>query len=285
MSEFRIDQITNQSGSRGPDIAGITTFTGTSGMVMPSGNTYYGRYLNDDPYYDNMIIGIPFNEPSRSTFFDYSKYAVTMDPIGSITIDTSESKFYGRSATLDGNGDGVRTPLSGSSYSLGLGSFTAEAWIRCSDFSHTNYVMVANTVDEVSNDGFGFSFGLGGTDGENFTVNVQRNNGSDLTRIFGVTSPAVKCTETFEINTWTHICFIFDTTYGPQGEYRAYKNGKLIGTNDDRPRREFGETRFYIGKTHNTNANFEGQLQDVRLYRGVVKYPRDGFTAPGQMVR
>ena len=41
MSEFRIDQITNQSGSRGPDIAGITTFTGTSGMVMPSGPTEY----------------------------------------------------------------------------------------------------------------------------------------------------------------------------------------------------------------------------------------------------
>jgi len=41
MSEFRIDQITNQSGSRGPDIAGITTFTGTSGMVMPSGATEY----------------------------------------------------------------------------------------------------------------------------------------------------------------------------------------------------------------------------------------------------
>ena len=41
MSEFRIDQITNQSGSRGPDIAGITTFTGTSGMLMPSGPTEY----------------------------------------------------------------------------------------------------------------------------------------------------------------------------------------------------------------------------------------------------
>ena len=41
MSEFRIDQITNQSGSRGPDIAGITTFSATSGMLMPSGTTEY----------------------------------------------------------------------------------------------------------------------------------------------------------------------------------------------------------------------------------------------------
>jgi len=41
MSEFRVDQITNQSGSRGPDIAGITTFSATSGMLMPSGATEY----------------------------------------------------------------------------------------------------------------------------------------------------------------------------------------------------------------------------------------------------
>ena len=37
MSEFRIDQIKSQDASRGPDVAGITTFTGTSGLVMPSG--------------------------------------------------------------------------------------------------------------------------------------------------------------------------------------------------------------------------------------------------------
>ena len=41
MSEFRIDQIKSQDATRGPDIAGITTFTGTSGIVMPSGDTAY----------------------------------------------------------------------------------------------------------------------------------------------------------------------------------------------------------------------------------------------------
>jgi hypothetical protein len=41
MSEFRVDQITNQSGTAGPDIAGITTFSSTSGMLMPSGVTEY----------------------------------------------------------------------------------------------------------------------------------------------------------------------------------------------------------------------------------------------------
>ena len=40
MSEFRIDQIKSQDATRGPDVAGITTFTGTSGIVMPSGTAH-----------------------------------------------------------------------------------------------------------------------------------------------------------------------------------------------------------------------------------------------------
>ena len=39
MSEFRIDKITNRDGSAGTQIAGISTFSGTSGMVMPGGPT------------------------------------------------------------------------------------------------------------------------------------------------------------------------------------------------------------------------------------------------------
>jgi hypothetical protein len=61
MSEFRIDQITNQAGSRGPDIAGITTFSGVSGMVMPSGPTEYrggrgrGLFAGGQPGTTNTI--------------------------------------------------------------------------------------------------------------------------------------------------------------------------------------------------------------------------------------
>jgi len=41
MSDFRIDKITNRDGSVGTQIAGITTFSGTSGMQLPVGPTEY----------------------------------------------------------------------------------------------------------------------------------------------------------------------------------------------------------------------------------------------------
>jgi len=41
MSDFRIDKITNRVGDAGTQIAGISTFSGTSGMQLPSGPTEY----------------------------------------------------------------------------------------------------------------------------------------------------------------------------------------------------------------------------------------------------
>ena len=41
MSDFRIDKITNRVGDAGTQIAGITTFSGTFGMQLPSGPTAY----------------------------------------------------------------------------------------------------------------------------------------------------------------------------------------------------------------------------------------------------
>ena len=82
MSEFRIDQITNQSGSRGPDIAGITTFSATSGMVMPSGPTEYrggrGRGLfggGGYPTITNVIEYITISTTSNA--FDFGDFIPT----------------------------------------------------------------------------------------------------------------------------------------------------------------------------------------------------------------
>ena len=55
MSEFRIDKITNRTGDTGPQICGVSTFSGTSGMAMPSGPTEYrggrgrGVFAGADP--------------------------------------------------------------------------------------------------------------------------------------------------------------------------------------------------------------------------------------------
>jgi len=72
MSEFRIDQISNQTGTAGPDIAGITTFSSTSGMLMPSGATEYrgGR--------GRGVFGGAYQGPSNKNTIDF----VTISTLG-----------------------------------------------------------------------------------------------------------------------------------------------------------------------------------------------------------
>lgn len=57
MSDFRIDQITNQAGTAGPDIAGITTFSGSSGLLMPSGATEYRGGRGRGVFFDGNATG------------------------------------------------------------------------------------------------------------------------------------------------------------------------------------------------------------------------------------
>ena len=64
MSEFRIDQIKSQDATRGPDVAGITTFTGTSGIVMPSGDTAY-RGGRDRGLFMGGYTTSPGNPPAK----------------------------------------------------------------------------------------------------------------------------------------------------------------------------------------------------------------------------
>ena len=61
MSDFRIDKITNRDGSAGTQIAGISTFSGTSGMQLPAGPTEYrggrgrGVFGGGSPSYVNIL--------------------------------------------------------------------------------------------------------------------------------------------------------------------------------------------------------------------------------------
>ena len=76
MSDFRIDKITNRDGSAGTQIAGISTFSGTSGMQLPVGPTEYrggrGRGVfgsGQTPSNTNVLDMITISTAGNSTDF------------------------------------------------------------------------------------------------------------------------------------------------------------------------------------------------------------------------
>ena len=64
MSEFRINSITNQDGSTGPQVCGVSTFSGKSGVQIPSGSSDFRR--QDGGGRGRGMIGGSYPAPTRS---------------------------------------------------------------------------------------------------------------------------------------------------------------------------------------------------------------------------
>jgi hypothetical protein len=130
MSEFRVDQITNQSGSRGPDIAGITTFSATSGMLMPSGSTTK-RYIPSNIVESNLLLyldaGVYQSYPGSGTLWrDLSNNNYTEQLINGVSYTTSN----GGALDFDGVDDYV---LIGDT--IKPSNITISTWFNADDVS------------------------------------------------------------------------------------------------------------------------------------------------------
>ncbi len=98
MSDFRIDKITNRDGSAGTQIAGISTFSGTSGMQLPSGPTEYrgGR--------GRAVMGGGWVAPAYTNNLNYITIATTGDAADFGDLAQVRQEFSGCSDSHGGLG-------------------------------------------------------------------------------------------------------------------------------------------------------------------------------------
>ena len=106
MSDFRIDKITNRDGSAGTQIAGITTFSGSDGIRLPSGPAEYrgGR--------GRGVVGAGGVSPSTPTnSLNYITIATTGNAVdfGDMTITNHYSATSNASSTRATAGGGNYT--------------------------------------------------------------------------------------------------------------------------------------------------------------------------------
>ena len=86
MSELRVNSITNQDGSAGPQVCGVSTFSGKSGVQIPSGPTEFRR--QDGGGRGRGITGGGFVSPSSQNVMDFIEIATTGDAVdfGDLTV-------------------------------------------------------------------------------------------------------------------------------------------------------------------------------------------------------
>ena len=162
MSDFRIDQITNQAGTAGPDIAGITTFSGSSGLLMPSGDTFR-RSVIENVVEEGLVLyldaGNDVSYPgSGNKWFDLSNNGNT----GTLVNGVGYSASNGGALSFDGSDDKVSLSR------VVQDDFTLSCWFKTTQ-SYQSYATVAwynvaglvdSEVGGVTND-FGMSLQVG----------------------------------------------------------------------------------------------------------------------------
>ena len=211
MSEYRVDKITNQSGTAGPQIAGITTFSSISGMLMPSGNT--ARRLVSDFVPKNIIDDglVLYLDAGNSASYSGSGTTWTdlsgNDNTGTLTNGPTYSSANGGSIVFDGNNDYVS--FNTSSFPSGATSFSVNCFIKWSGNGTFTNDMI-------------FSYGR---DGSNNDVTVWVNNSGFAELQFGSDTGKVSSTTLISTGTWYNICATYDKT-----QTKIYLNSVLEGT-------------------------------------------------------
>ena len=219
MSEFRIDQIKNQAGTSGPHVAGITTFTGTSGLVMPSGDTRYRYSATDGEIVrDGLVLWLDAGKQESfgsdgTVWRDLSG----QDNNGTLTSGIGFTVEQGGSLIFDGVNDGAKVPRT-HLYQTG-DEISVEAWIN------------ADNINDQTYQAFFTIGGVAGTDRDrSFQMRVAnyssipgyidalyRNSANDAWQIIRTSNPVIVN------NTWYHVVSTY--TYGTGSSWKIYING------------------------------------------------------------
>jgi len=230
----------------------------------------YTNALRDDPFKDYLVLAIPgVSGGLQNGFGDYSaairgsgtNKVLTASGNAGVAVTAS---YYGSALSFDGSGDSLQGPLNSSDLEMGSDDFTVEAWINPSDVSGPGGI--AGVWDGSSNDRSWLLYhGTGG--GINFIISGN-----------GISSNVAASGISMTTGQWYHAVGEKEGT-----TIRIIVNGVVAGINTSASASVYDSSEeFRIGVydfSDGTPDEFNGYIQDVRVYKGIAKY-KGGFDVP-----
>jgi len=215
--------------------------------------TVKGTGTRTDANSASIVLALPMDGTNGGTSFgDQSAIikgsgsAKTVTVNGNSNTSTAQSKFYGSSGLFDGTGDFLDiTPTT--DFAL-PGDFTIEAWMY-SALSNNNAIFSIGSYTS------GLYFRTGES-GDLSKITIYINN----SQVALSASGAIKASQ------WTHVAVVRSGS-----TISIYVNGVSVvsGTSSY----SIPAATTYVGRAvHTTGEDFNGYLQDVRVYKGVAKY-------------
>ena len=209
-----------------------------------------------DQYASNCVLGLPLvgsaNDVSASIACTSTTKTITVTNAAA-SIDSSN--FYAGSFEFDGSGDYL-VVTNTSDLVFEEDTFTIECWMYAQTYNSITYPTVISKYDN----------------GDASWILRLKSDG-DIVWYAGQVSGGTNnesTTQPINLNKWHHLAVVREGTGSNQT--KVYVDGILqLICNDSS---DYDDTNnIYIGRQDSSNANeFDGYIQDVRIYNGITKY-------------
>ena len=214
-----------------------------------------------DPYAWRNVLALPLVGNSVDVGIACTSTTKTITTTNAVT-NLDYSNFYGGSYSFDGSGDYI-VVTNDSELVFGTGTFTIECWMYADTYNSLTYPTVISKYDN----------------GDASWILRLKSDG-DIVWYAGQVGGGTNnesTTQPIRLNCWQHVAVVREGT--GSNETKVYFDGQLVLTCTDSS--DYDDTNnIYIGRQDSSNANeFDGYIQDVRIYKGVAKYVNDFIPA------
>jgi hypothetical protein len=183
-----------------------------------------------------------------------------LETVGNAQIDTTTKKFGTGSMEFDGTGDYLLVNTSTTDlYSFGAGDFTIECWLNLAA-TQASFGIISTYTGAATTSGY-----------------VIRTSSTGLRFIYrsgSSTDNIIDRTVSLSTGTWYHVAFVRSS-----GTYAVYVDGSLVGStasltaainaNPSAP--------IVLAATGVNSEVFNGFIDDLRITKGVARYPTEPF--------
>lgn len=254
----------NNDGKDGGSGGGGAHNTGNPGGL---GTAYFPvpteAYTSDD--YTKLLLHA---DGTDQTFVDSSGSAHTITANGNATQSATQSKFGGKSAYFDGNGDSVNMPASADN-NFGSGDFTIDLWIKTTQT--TQYATIVSKTPS------SFSTGM-------WSLMLNHTTAGDIAfyaNEYSGVAPIVRTAGSLaNTGNWVHIALV---RYGDV--WSIYVDGILKASATAAKTITDLNSAVYVGQDQNYSRYFSGYIDEVRISKGIARFQselmREGYNGGG----
>ena len=234
-------------------------------VMQPWSQPLLWKGAGGDPYFGNVVLLAGWDGTNGATTWNDESPKLHGAGVfaGSAQITTTNPKFGVGSLTDTGSGGGVQWANS-ADWQLGSGQFTIECWVYAASFPGSAQFLIAEWNASVPT--FSWAFWLNSSIISWNTSTTGSDNNADMNWA-GLTT-----------SVWHHVAVDFDGV-----KYRLYVDGSTKATFSTL--RNLNPFTYPLGigcdSSPAHNFTFNGQIDEVRITKGVARYATDtSFAVP-----